>query len=80
MKMHIEVTDTFNGEANYAWVRRKTVEVPDKALKTANRTLVRIAKKEMGWTGERCTTQALGDMIEVRLNCAHIVMFITFGE
>ena len=80
MRMHIEVTDTFGGEANYAWVRRKTVEVPDKALKTANRTLVRIAKKEMGWTGERCTTQALGEMIEVRLNCAHIVMFITFGE
>ena len=80
MLMHIEVTDTFGGEANYAWVRRKTVEVPDKALKTANRTLVRIAKKEMGWTGERCTTQAFGEMIEVRLNCAHIVMFITFGE
>lgn len=79
MRMHIEVTDTFGGEANYAWVRRKTVECLEKHI-MSNRAAVRIAKKEMGWTGERCTTQALGEMIEVRLNCAHIVMFITFGE
>jgi hypothetical protein len=77
MKMHIEVTDTFGGEANYAWVRRKTVEVPEKITR---RSVVQRAKKEMGWTGERCKMHDYSEAIELWLAGAHIVMFITFGE
>ncbi len=28
-KFQIEVTDTFAGEANYCWVKRETIEVPE---------------------------------------------------
>ena len=27
MKYHVELTDTFGGERNYSWVRRKNIEV-----------------------------------------------------
>ena len=75
MKMHIEVTDTFGGEANYAWVKRKTVEMPEGITR---RSVVQRAKKEMGWTGERCTMRDYSEAIELWLTGAHIVMFITF--
>jgi len=42
--------------------------------------LVRIAKKEKGWTGERCKMYDYSEAIELWLAGAHIVMFITFGE
>lgn len=44
---HLEVTDTFGGEANYSWVTRWTLPA-----KTTDRGIVRALKAEMGITGD----------------------------
>lgn len=45
---NVEHTDTFGGEANYSWVRRATIELPDDATQHA---IVRAAKAAIGETG-----------------------------
>jgi hypothetical protein len=90
----IEYTDTFCGEANYAWVKRATVTLPElthygytgstdgtynKANKAARRELMRRAKAKMGLTGVRGTVTDVGDTIEFRPYGMCTVMFITFG-
>ena len=52
---HIEVTDTFGGEANYCWVRRSTTKA------TTRRGVVRAIKAEMGITGERASVRDYWD-------------------
>jgi hypothetical protein len=69
-----ELTDTFGGEANYAWVRRGTTLVPDSA---SRRTIVRRVKAELGLTGTRCHTHDHGDMIELRPVRFNTVAFAT---
>ena len=61
--LECELTDTFGGEANYSWVRRATVTLPDNATP---RQLVRAGKHALGLTGVRCKTWDSGDMIELR--------------
>ena len=77
MKVNIEITDTFGGEANYAWVRRYAVEVPTALSKYA---LMRRVKRIIGWSGRRCQTTDFGDMIEIRPYGACVVAFATVGE
>jgi hypothetical protein len=77
MIVNIEVTDTFNGEANYSWVRRHTLDMMDTL---SNYSVVRRAKAAVGWNGKRCTTVNYGDMIELRPYGVCQVCFITFGE
>lgn len=75
MQVQVEVTDTFGGEANYGWVRRYEVEVPEGA---SNRSIVRKVKKEIGYTGVRCQTTDYGDTITLDpVGCCERV-FITF--
>lgn len=89
----VEYTDTFGGEANYAWVRRASVAMPDlthygydgsngytKANKSFQRELMRRAKAEMCLTGYRGTTENYGDTIEFRPYGCATVMFITFDD
>ena len=76
MKVNIEVTDTFNGEANYGWVRRHTLDLID-AL--SNYAVVRRVKQHIGWNGKRCTTVNYGDTIELRPYGECTICFITFG-
>jgi hypothetical protein len=45
MPYHIEVTDTFGGEANYCWVKRGTTQA------IYRRPLVKAVKDLAGWTG-----------------------------
>jgi len=52
MKMKIELTDTFAGEANYSWVRREEVDYSEGMTDFQIR---RLAKKTMGLTGIRGT-------------------------
>ena len=68
MPYTVEVTDTFGGEANYAWVRRYTIGAPtaDYGSRSYRATLVRRAKAAAGWTGMRCSSQHYGDMVDVR--------------
>ena len=58
-----EITDTFGGEANYSWVRRETITLPDSA---SDRTIVRRAKAALGLTGCRCRTFSMGEGWELR--------------
>ena len=87
----VEYTDTFAGEANYSWVRRATVSVPElthygydgssgftKASKRAERELMRKAKAAVGLTGQRGIKSRMGDMIEFRPYGTCTVLFITY--
>jgi len=73
----IEVTDTFAGEANYAWVRRHALDAP---ATLSQRALVRRAKALIGWTGVRCDVYDYGDMLDIRPRGAGVVCFVTYGE
>lgn len=86
-----EYTDTFAGEANYCWVKRGTVTVPElthygydgshgyaKADKAQSRELVRKVKAALGLTGLRSKRSDYGDMI--RLDFAGTCLFIEYDE
>lgn len=87
----IEYTDTFGGEANYCWVKRATVTMPElthygydggtnyaKANKAFGRELMKRAKAEMGLTGVRGRREDWGDMIAFYPYGYATVMFITY--
>jgi hypothetical protein len=88
----IEYTDTFSGEANYSWVRRARVEMPDltaygfdgsrhyaKANAIFERELMRKAKAKMGLTNMRGSRTSHGDTIEFRPYGSNTVLFINYG-
>jgi hypothetical protein len=50
MKVKAEYTDTFAGEANYSWVRRVELDVPDNLSDIG---VVRRVKKALGLEGLR---------------------------
>lgn len=92
-KYDLEITDTFGGEANYCWVYRDTITMPElthfgydgatnycKANKVYRRELVKKAKAIAGWTGRRCEVSDLGDTIEIRPRGAAMVAFVTWHE
>ena len=94
-KYNVECTDTFGGEANYSWVQRASVTMPElihygytgsadgswrKASKTYRRELMRRAKKAMGYTGVRGKVYDDGDIIEFRPHGLCQVMFIYFDD
>jgi hypothetical protein len=91
----VEYTDTFAGEANYSWVKRAVVSVPElthygytgstdgsyaKANRAANRELMRLAKAAMGLTGVRGAVYHHGDMIEFHPYRSCTVMFVTWKD
>lgn len=76
MKINVEVTDTFSGEANYSWVKRTEMELMDALSKYS---IVRRVKKEIGWSGQRCLTVDYGDSIELRPYGVCQVAFISFN-
>lgn len=58
-----ELTDTFAGEANYSWVKRESITLPDNA---SDRLIVRRGKAALGLNGVRCQTINHGDSFELR--------------
>ena len=89
MKYQIEYTDTFGGDANYCWVKRDTVIMPElthygydggtnysKANKTYERELMRKAKASMGLTGIRGHKEVWGDTVAFYPYGSNTVMFI----
>ena len=91
----VEYTDTFGGEANYCWVNRATVEMPDltyygytgsadgsytKANKVFRRELMKKAKAAMGLTGVRGATLYEGEMIQFNPYNMATVMFVTYKD
>lgn len=63
MKAFITVTDTFGGEPNFGWVRKKLITFPDNI---SDRALIRRAKKSVNINGVPCDTVMCGGCIEIR--------------
>lgn len=74
MKYQFELTDTFGGEANYSWVKRTVVDIPDGTSKVL---LVALAKQWANLTGTRCETENYGDAFTLRPRGLCQVLFIT---
>lgn len=92
-KYSIELTDTFGGEANYSWVKRDTVTMPElthygydgstnyaKANRTYRRELMKRAKATMGLTGLKGRTYWYGDESKFRPYGLLQVMFVTYKD
>lgn len=79
----VELTDTFAGGANYAWVRREKidVELTDDMTPLAERgTIVGVALEAVGRSGVVTQTEPVGDGYEVRFMGMHEIMFISFND
>jgi hypothetical protein len=91
----VEYTDTFGGEANYCWVKRAVIHVPElthygytgskngsyaKANRSQQRELMRKAKAAVGLTGVRGRVDSHGDMIEFRPYRCATVMFVSWKD
>jgi hypothetical protein len=89
----VEYTDTFGGQANYSWVKREKVSMPElthygydggtnyaKANKVFTRELMRKAKAAVGLTGVRGRVTEHGGNIEFRPYRMCTVMFVTYHD
>lgn len=65
-----ELTDTFAGEANYAWVKRGTIKASTPS------GAIRAAKRALGITA-RHSAQIYSDLISLRFGSDCIVLFIS---
>lgn len=72
-----EVTDTYGGEANYAWVKRGKVECKE-GEDYSDLAAVRRVKKAIGWNGLRCKVENYGYYIALRPVGVYQVCFISF--
>ena len=90
---NVEYTDTFAGEANYSWVRREKIHMPElthygydggtnygKANRVYQRELMKRAKAKMGLAGVRGRTYHYGDTSEFRPYGMCTVLFITYDD
>ena len=68
-------TDTFGGEANFAWCYRYTIETPPGASQTL---IMRRAKAAAGLTGVRGVTEAYGDDFVFRPHGLNQILFVYF--
>ena len=84
MTYQVEYTDTFVGEANYSWVRRASVDMPELTHYGANRVyqreLMRRAKAAVGLTGARGVRSDYGDGFEFRPYGSATVMFVSWSD
>jgi hypothetical protein len=90
----VEYTDTFGGEANYSWVRRAQIAMPEEERDTVytsaatiakrrrayRKLLMRRAKAAVGLTGVRGRVESYGDVIEFRPYGSCTVMFVTYAD
>lgn len=92
-KYHVEYTDTFTGEANYSWVRRAVVYMPELThfgydggtnYATANkryiRELMRRAKAAVGLSGARGARETWGEIEIFRPYRSATILFVSWGE
>lgn len=92
-KHNVEYTDTFAGEANYSWVKRATVYMPEltafgydggtnysAANKRYMRELMRRAKAAVGLTGRRGKRESWGDCEVFRPAHSATILFVTWSE
>lgn len=92
-KYEVEYTDTFAGDANYSWVKRATIHMPElthfgydggtnyaAANKRYTRELMRRAKAAVGISGLRGKRETWGDMEVFRPYGMATILFVTWGE
>ena len=72
MKAHIEYTDLFCGEANYAWVKRFDFDCTD----MTDLQIIRRAKSELGISGKRALYSI--NQCDLARYFDSTVLFITF--
>lgn len=72
MMAHVEYTDLFAGEANYAWVKRFDFDCTD----MTDSQMVRYAKKRLGISGVRAVYSH--NQCDLARYFKHTVLFITF--
>lgn len=77
MRVQFEKTDTFAGEANYSWVKRETLVLPDD---TPDRMVVALARRWAGYTGRGSEWEKMGgnDDIRIKPHGRLEVVFVTF--
>lgn len=75
MKVRFELTDTFGGEANYSWVRREELKLPDG---TGEALVNQLAREWAGWRGRRTTTELSNDTTIIRPRGLLQVLFVTW--
>jgi len=90
-----EYTDTFAGEANYCWVKRGKVHVPElthygytgssdgsysKADKAQRRQVMTLVKRDIGLTGVRGRVEEWGDCVVFKPYGMNSIVFITFSD
>ena len=90
-----EYTDTFSGDANYCWVKRGKVSVPElihygytgstdgsysKADKAQRVQILRKVKAELGISGVKGNTYDYGDMIRHDLRAIPTVLFVWYAD
>ena len=88
-----EYTDTFAGDANYCWVKRGKVAVPDlthygydgsqgysKATKRQAAHVMRLAKAELGLSGLRGNRESWGDTEIFRPYGMNTILFVNYCE
>jgi len=74
IKVNFEVTDTFGGEANYAWVKRGSKEFKQQPTQLQ---MVRALKQFAGLQNVRCLKYDYGDMVALYPVNQCIVAFAT---
>ena len=77
MQVQFELTDLYQGQANYSWVNRGKIDVPENATDVY---IMRQVKQKLGITGIRCRVSRFGDMWEFRISHSAVIGFVTFGE
>lgn len=77
MSYEAELTDTFGGEANYSWVRRREFNAPAGASQAL---IMRRAKAAVGISGLRGVTYSYGDSYEFRPYGECTVLFVQWRD
>ena len=73
----IEYTDTFNGQANYSWLKRRTIRLDGSLSDTQ---VLERAKAMMGLTGVDGETLDTGDCVSFRPKDMNTVLYVIFDE
>lgn len=77
MQYNIEITDTFNGEANYCWtVREKFFADYD----LSDVELAKEAIKVMGWGEDPVNIEIFADMIRITPQDSNIVAHVSWDD
>jgi hypothetical protein len=83
-KYKVELTDTFGGEANYSWVKRHSIPVPemrhDKDYKYVEAQAKRIAKNAVGLNGVRGEWENWGDTYVFRPRGMCQILFVNYDD